>query len=62
MSSWTKLTFTATSYEVLVVPSKAGVNGVEALGHSVELSNQGTGPSVPHVDTLKQSLVRRSQR
>lgn len=41
------LAFTATSDEVFIVPSEAGMNGVEALGHPLVLPHQHPVLQVP---------------
>lgn len=46
-------TFTATSNEVFVVSSKAGVDGVEALGHALVFPHQHPVLKVPQVHSLQ---------
>lgn len=51
-------TFTATGNEVFVVSSKAGVDCVEALGHTLVLPHQHPVLKVPQVHSLQTSPLR----
>lgn len=46
-------TFAATGNKVFVVASKAGVDGVEALGHTLVFPHQHTVLEVPQVHSLQ---------
>lgn len=46
-------TFTATGNEIFIVPSKTGVDCVEALGNTLVLSHQNPVLQVPEVHSLK---------
>ena len=48
-------TFAAAGDEVFVVSSETGVDGIEALGHSLVLPNQYPVLQVPQVDALMQT-------